>query len=141
MPKFVRYFVKTGMAFFVASLFVALMIMAQPVFQLPSWVVSLSPVYFHLFMVGWVTQLIFGVSIWMFPSHPGENRFGNETVIWWIYGTLNTGLLIRAVAEPIVMAGGSAPNAGPMLVISSFLQWIAAILYLYIMWPRVEGKG
>lgn len=140
MPKMVRFFIKTGLTYFVLSLLVGLLIVSRPVLALPSWVANLTPVYYHLLMVGWVTQLIFGVSIWMFPSHPGENRFGNETVIWWIYGTLNLGLLIRAIAEPIVMSGGPTPNAGPILVISSVLQWLAAILYVYVMWPRVKGK-
>lgn len=135
----VRCFVKTGLAYFVAALLVGLAIVARPVCDLPMWVSDLTPVYFHLFMVGWVTQLIFGVSIWMFPSHPGENRFGSETMIWWTYGTLNAGLMLRAITEPLVM-GQTGSAAGPWLVISALLQWIAAILYVVNIWPRVKGK-
>jgi hypothetical protein len=139
MPTMVRWFVKTGLAYFVASLLVGLAIVARPLLDLPIWISNLTPVYFHLFMVGWVTQLIFGVSIWMFPSHPGENRFGNVTMIWWTYGTLNAGLLLRAVAEPMVSVS-PAGSAGPWLAVSAMLQFTAGLLYVINIWPRVKEK-
>jgi hypothetical protein len=37
------------------------------------------PVYLHLFMIGWVTQMIFGVAYWMFPRVSKENPRGWDT--------------------------------------------------------------
>lgn len=51
--------------------------------------------------VGWITQLIFGVSWWMFPVISKEKQRGSDLLVWGVYGSLNAGLLLRAVAEPM----------------------------------------
>jgi heme/copper-type cytochrome/quinol oxidase subunit 1 len=37
----------------------------------------MTPAYFHLFLVGWVTQMIFGVIYWMFPIITRTRPRGN----------------------------------------------------------------
>lgn len=140
MPRPVRFFIKTGLAFFVFAMLLALGMVAQPVLSLPSIFNSLMPTYLHLFMVGWITQMIFGVSIWMFPSPESGGRYGNESVIWGIYWTLNVGLLLRFVAEPgnLIFQGSFLIDFG--LVLSALLQWVSALLYTYHIWGRVRGK-
>ena len=71
MPLLSRCFLKTAMVYFVASsclggyllVAVGLQHAASPVWQ---------PVYWHLLLVGWLMQLIFGVAFWMFPPPAGR---------------------------------------------------------------------
>ncbi len=48
-------------------------------------------------MLGWATQLIGGVALWMFPPLSREQPRGDERLGWFAYGALNGGLLLRAV--------------------------------------------
>jgi hypothetical protein len=139
MPTVVRYFIKTGLTYLVFSLLVGVIMAAQPILSLPNVFSYLFPTYIHLFVVGWVTQIIFGVSIWMFPSPEAGGRYGNETILWSVYWSINAGLLLR-LAEP---GNLFYPNSGIMdagLAISALLQWVAALLYVYHIWERVKGK-
>jgi hypothetical protein len=62
---------------------------------------GLFPVYTHLFVLGWLTQLIFGVVFWMFPNYSTEQPRRSESLGWWTYALLNIGLLLRVIIEPI----------------------------------------
>ena len=62
--------------------------------------VVLQPVYWHLLVVGWLMQCIFGVAYWMFPPFSKDQQQRSETLGWFTYGSLNMGLLLRAVVEP-----------------------------------------
>jgi hypothetical protein len=98
MPPLTRWFVKTSFIYLALALVVGLLIEIQSTMRatVPG---GLFPVYIHLFVLGWITQLIFGVAYWMFPKLSVEKPRGSETLGWWTYGLLNIGLLLRAVAE------------------------------------------
>lgn len=140
MPTFVRYFIKTGLAYLVGSLLLGVAMAGSSVVDLPRVFSSLLPTYLHLFMVGWITQIIFGVSIWMFPSPDTEGRYGNETIIWGVYWTINAGLLLRLVAEPGNLLWQTSTLMDLGLVASAFLQWVAAVGYAYHIWGRIRTK-
>jgi hypothetical protein len=63
MPALTRWFLRSALVYLVAALLVgvALALPHGPALD------ALAPVWTHLFMVGWVTQTIFGVAYWMFP--------------------------------------------------------------------------
>jgi hypothetical protein len=61
MPRLARWHLRTALAYFVLALLAGVLLAGRAILPLPTWVNALSPVYFHLLMVGWVTQLIFGV--------------------------------------------------------------------------------
>jgi hypothetical protein len=69
MPVLIRWYLKAALIYLVAALGVGIVLAGQSVFNLPGFVRSLMPVYLHLFMVGWISQLIFGVVLWMFPKY------------------------------------------------------------------------
>ena len=100
MPLVTRYFIKTSLVFFVAALLCGFLLALRPFIKLPNFVIGLTPIYFHLFMVGWVTQIIIGVAYWMFPKFTKETPRGSEALAWITYALMNSGLLLRTVAEP-----------------------------------------
>lgn len=140
MPKVIRFYVKTALVYFVGALVLGLIVATRAFVDLPAFLQQIRPVYFHLFMVGWITQLIMGVSIWMFPSFSSDSRFGPEEVIWTAYGALNAGLALRFVCEPLIHIDRTNVLAGVGLLVSSVLQVLAAACYIYLIWPRVKAK-
>lgn len=61
MPALTRWYIKTSLLHLVLALATGTLLAGRSVIGLPPEVGSLSPVFFHLFMVGWVTELIFGI--------------------------------------------------------------------------------
>lgn len=139
MPKLTRWYAKASLISFLLALAMAFVIALQPVLDLPAWVGALSPVYFHLFMVGWISQLIFGVMVWMFPKYSQERPRGRVGLLWAVFFALNAGLILRAVAEP-TMAVSPAAVWGWLLVTSAALQVLAGIGLVISVWPRVKER-
>ncbi len=131
MPTLVRWYVKTALVYLAASLVVGVLVGAGVGGRL-------GPTYLHLFLVGWVTQLIFGIAIWMLPTLSKEHPRGYDTLNWAVYGLLNAGLLLRAVAEPL-LAYGRTPVLGTLLVLSALAQWLAGVIFVVNAWGRVRG--
>jgi heme/copper-type cytochrome/quinol oxidase subunit 1 len=139
MPPLTRWYIRTALAYFVAALAIGAGLMLRLVIDLPTAVAALQPVYFHLLMVGWVTQLIFGVVFWMFPKLSAEHPRGSEALGWATYWLLNAGLLLRAVGEPLVAI---QPGAGPgwLLAGSAVLQLLAGLAFIANTWARVKER-
>ncbi len=139
MPSLTRWFVKLSLIYLAVALLVGMVITARPVLNLPAGLVTLTPVYFHLLMVGWVTQLIFGVAYWMFPKYSQERPRGSKVLAWAAFGLLNTGLILRAVAEPI---HALQPHKiwGWLLTLSALLQWLAGLGFAANLWPRARER-
>jgi hypothetical protein len=138
MPLQTRLFIRAALAYLIAALALGVLLVLPPTANLPL-VRGLSPSYFHLFMVGWVTQMIFGVIFWMFPIISRARPRGNEALVWAAFVLLNGGLLLRVISEPLV-AAGSPPWAGWLLVVSAAAQWLAAVCFVIAAWPRVKEK-
>lgn len=139
MPPLTRLFIKTALIWFVAALGFALLLVLQYAVTMPTFVGAFGPAYFHLFMVGWVTQLIFGVAYWMFPKFSREQPRGHEQLAWVVYWLLNIGLALRLVGEPLVVMQAGV-GWGYLLPLSALLQWIAGILFVVNTWPRVRER-
>lgn len=139
MPLLTRWYIKTALLYLIAALLLAI-ILALPIsISLPPFVRAMHPAYFHLFLVGWVTQMIFGVMYWLFPIISRKRPRGNETLGWVSFLLLNVGLLLRVFVEPQV-ASQPAAGLGWVLALSALLQWLAAVCFIILSWPRVKVK-
>ncbi len=139
MPFITRLFIKSALLYFVAALIAALTLALNPLLVLPRFVTALGPVYFHLLMVGWVTQLIMGVAYWMFPKFTREKPRGHTWLIWATFLLLNSGLLLRVVAEPMRVLQ-TAAWWGWLLALSALLQWLAGLAFVANSWPRIKER-
>lgn len=135
MPKLTRWYIKSSLFYFITAVFIGIGIKANLGYL--SFFSSLTPVYYHLFMLGWVTQLIFGVSFWMFPRHTREKPRGNEPLAWAVFFLLNTGILMRAISEPVSLFYPSV-FWSITLLISAIFQWAAGVGYVIHIWKRVK---
>ena len=132
MPLLTRTFIKTALVYLALALLLGILLTLH---------VSngFFPVYIHLLVFGWLTQLIFGVVYWMFPKYSSQLPRGREALSWVTYGALNIGLILRAIAEPLQ---ASQPNnlSGALLVVSAILQWLAGVVFIANTWQRVKEK-
>ena len=132
MPLLTRIFIKTAMICLAFALVLGILLAS-------GMTNGLFPVYIHLLVFGWLTQLIFGVVFWMFPKYSLEKPRGSEALGWWTYALLNIVLLLRAIAEPIQSARPN-PLGGWMLILSASLQFLSGLLFVVNSWGRVKVK-
>ena len=132
MPLLTRIFIKTAMVCLAFALVLGILLASGATN-------GLFPVYIHLLVFGWLTQLIFGVVFWMFPKYSLEKPRGSEALGWWTYALLNIGLLLRAIAEPIQSARPN-PLGGWMLILSASLQFLSGMLFVVNSWGRIKEK-
>lgn len=138
MPLITRTLIKTSLIYLVLALLLGTVLVVAPALHIDI-PVGLTPLFFHLFMVGWVAQLIFGVAVWMFPKFTMQQPRGNEKLLWTAYSLLNLGLVLRLIGEPLQSAAPS-PVWGWFLVVSAFVQWLAGLGFAWNFWSRVKEK-
>jgi hypothetical protein len=139
MPPLTRWHIKSAFVYLAAAMTLGVVLAASAVVSVPGWLVYLTPSFFHLIMVGWVTQMIFGVIFWMFPIVSKARPRGSERLGWATYVLLNVGLLLRVLSEPL---NGANPGQiwGWGLVASALFQWLAAVFFVINAWPRVRER-
>jgi hypothetical protein len=125
MPPLTRWYIKLALAYFLAAL-------AAGVWQAAGGPLWLTPVYIHLFVVGWITGMIFGVAYWMFPKYSKDSPRGSDWIAVATFGLLHTGLWLRVVGEARSSAG--------LLVVAALFQWLAGTGFIVTTWPRVRER-
>lgn len=133
MPTVTRWFIKTSLAYLAASLALAVWLAAGSAYA------GLSQVFFHFFLVGWVTQMIIGVAYWFFPKYSADQPRRSESLGWVVFWLLNAGLLLRGLAEPLFTQQQEALWS-LALVASAILQWLAGLLFVLNTWGRVKER-
>jgi heme/copper-type cytochrome/quinol oxidase subunit 1 len=139
MPALTRWYIRTAFVYLALALLLAALLALPSSVPLPIHIRIMTPAYFHLFLVGWVTQMIFGVIYWMFPIISRARPRGNEAVGWASFILLNVGLILRVVGEPLVSLNPEGWY-GWLLALSALLQWLAGLLFVLLAWPRIKEK-
>jgi hypothetical protein len=103
------------------------------------WRVWFTPTHGHILFVGWFLQFAVGVAYWLLPRRrsPQLPLGYREPVARLAMLLLNTGLVLRVVAEPAERMGhdGRLTDAG--LALSSLLQVLAVLVIARQVWGRV----
>lgn len=136
MPPVTRWFIKSGMIWFILGVTLAL------ITELPIGLSSslLLPIYWHMLVLGWITQIIMGVSIWMFPRKKRNQRKNQSVLTIWVYFLLNGGLIVRFLSEPFLPFFANSTVVPTLVVVSGILQVAAIMLFIIEIWPRVQPK-
>lgn len=100
----------------------------------------LLPVYWHMLVLGWITQLIMGVSIWMFPRQKHQRKTIQTIPAILAFWLLNSGLILRFLSEPFIPLYKSDWWMTGMVVLSSLLLFLSVVFYLVEIWPRIFSK-
>ena len=139
MPLLTRWFIRSAFFYLVIALILRLTQSIASLGQGSTVINALGPVYFHLFMVGWATLLIFGIVYWMFPKYSNQHPRRSESLGWATYWLLNAGLILRMIAEPL---NSLQPGNfwGWLLVISALAQWLGGMAFVVNSWTRVKTR-
>lgn len=145
MPRVVRFFVKTSLIYLALTFVLGAAFTAHRIWTGRDIGRGLLLMHVHLGTVGWLAFLVMGVALWMFPLHhghyPEEKGRYHRAVAWVTYWLLNTGVLLRILAEPWFWGGGGSPWAGGLLVLSALAQVAAVGLFIATIWVRVKAIG
>jgi len=139
MPPVSRWYIKLALLYFVAAMLLGALQAAQGPLRLPAVLALTGPAYVHLLVVGWITQMVFGVAYWMFPKYAPDAPRGNDAVAVATFALLNLGLLVRVVFEPVRSWHPDALPGWP-LVVAATAQWLAGLGFAVNTWPRVKEK-
>ena len=143
MPRHSRALVKTALLWLVLGMALWAASAAPRLFPLPELASALRPAALHAVTVGWLTQLVMGVALWLFPrprgGSGGRRPTGRPAAAWTAWGLLNSGLAARVATEPFAVLGMSGPWRAPLLA-SGVLQWTAVMLFVALLWPRVRSS-
>ncbi len=135
MPALTRWFLKAALVYLILALCVGISL------ALPNGgsLSGLFPAYLHMLTFGWLTQLIFGIALWMFPKYSTAKPRGYEWLGWATFILLNAGLILRVIFEPLNSIAPS-PFSGWVLIGAAILQWLAGAAFVGNTWPRVREK-
>lgn len=136
MPRITRFFIKTGLIYLLAGVFLAL-VAELPGLQARS---LLLPVYWHMLVIGWITQVIMGVAIWMFPRRKRDRKKTDSRAAWLAYWLLNSGLVLRFLSEPFLPVFNQSTVFPAIAVLSALLQVSAFIAFTVEIWPRLQKR-
>ena len=136
MPRITRWFIKSGMIYFMLGILLAL-ISEFPAVDSGS---LLLPVYWHMLVLGWITQIIMGVSIWMFPRRKRNRRKTETRKAFLAFWTLNAGLILRFTSEPFIQLFRNRVWMDGIVILSSLLLLAASLFYILEIWPRVFNR-
>lgn len=136
MPPLTRWLVKAALLYLVAALVLGVAMQLPLAGRFPVLAV-LWPTYLHVLVVGWLTQLIFGVAYWLFPRYSAERPRGSERLGWATFALLNAGLLLRIIGEPRRALGG---DAHLILLVSAVAQLLAVWAFVLNTWPRLKER-
>ena len=135
MPKLTRWFLKSAFLYLIVALCLGILL-ALPA---ENPIAGLFPIYIHTLVFGWLTQLIFGVALWMFPKYNIAKPRGYECLGWATFLLLNLGLVLRIIFEPLQSITSSLLS-GWMLMIAAILQWLSGVAFVANTWARVREK-
>lgn len=139
MPPLTRWYIKSALVCLILGLLVGAAQHAPPGLGLPRVFAVAGPVYLHLLVVGWITQMIFGVAYWMFPKYSVVAPRGGDALAVASFLLLNAGLGLRVIAEPWhTLEPG--PGLGIALAVAAAAQWLAGVAFFMNTWPRVKEK-
>jgi len=136
MPRITRWFIKSGMIYLFLGIVLAFL-SELPFIQSGT---LLLPVYWHMIVIGWITQIIMGVSIWMFPRKRRDRKKTETFAAIASFWSLNAGLVIRFLSEPFLPFFTDNPLMILTITVSIFLQLGGIIFYIVEIWPRVQSK-
>lgn len=107
-----------------------------------TWRGWFAPTHGHILFVGWFLQFAIGVGYWLLPRKRSLERPEgyDETRAFVAFALLNSGLMLRVIAEPLQHAGRDTDVLDVMLAISSLLQLAAIVIIVSQIWGRIVPR-
>jgi hypothetical protein len=153
MPLTSRVSVKASMLYLALGAALGAILLIDRWIPLDPGIYALRASHVELLLVGWLTQFIIGVAWWLLPplaiglrngrpgpARRGQAQRGSETLFWIALACLNTGVLLRALSEPI-HSWTHISLFRTMASMSGLFLLAAAVLFVANLWNRVRELG
>jgi cbb3-type cytochrome oxidase subunit 1 len=140
MPPIARSFVRAAFLYFVVAFLLGVLMSVDRWLNFSRWLKLVYLGQLHLLVVGWLTQLAIGVAYWMFPrlrKEQGLHPRGSDALAWFVFVSLNLGLLLRFGFEPFYLMGPQ-PWLAALLALSGLLQAAAVVGFGLLIWARIR---
>ena len=153
MPVTSRISVKASIIYLALGAALGAVLFVHRWVPLGSAVNALLASHVQFLVVGWLTQFIIGVAWWLFPplaiglrpdtglpARRGQAQRGSESLFWVGLACLNTGVLLRALCEPLY-TWTRIDLFSTLSDLSGLFLLVAAILFVINLWARVRELG
>ncbi|HUI90175.1 MAG TPA: hypothetical protein VLX61_15760 [Anaerolineales bacterium] len=133
MPRLSIWFIRASLIYLLAGFTLGALMLAQDGVSYYPAIYRALPVHMEFLLVGWLVQLAMGMAFWMFPRFGWALPYsrGNQTLIWWSFFLLNTGVLLVASQLWLPLA----------LLIGRTLEIGAVIIFVVGLWSRIKPHG
>lgn len=101
------------------------------------WLWLLRFTHVHLLLVGWTVQFACGVAFWILPRLDAAGTRGDERLIWLCYGSLNAGVILAAINDPLGAVLAAKDVLWPLPVLAGLLYLVAISAFVIHAAPRV----
>ena len=117
-------------------------LMLSDAFVPGDWRVWFAPTHGHILFVGWFLQFAVGIAYWLLPRKRTTARpLGyHEQGAFSAFALLNSGLLLRVIAEPPGRVGNGEELIDVALAVSAVLQLAAIVIVATQIWPRIVPR-
>lgn len=103
------------------------------------WRAWFAPTHGHVLFVGWFLQFAVGIAYWLLPrKRTDDSPLGyNERAAFLSFVILNTGLILRVIAEPGPRVGYLTSIVDEVLIASALAHIGAIGIVVVQLWRRV----
>lgn len=129
MSRWEANLIRAGLVYLVATAVLGVAFFVAPVLA-----GAFRTTHIHLGVLGFFLSMVMGVAYWMMPRPLGLRQERSEAWTFWL---LNSGLIVRTVAEPWLRLGG--PDVlRPVGVVAGVLLLAAILVFVVAMFARVK---
>jgi hypothetical protein len=153
MPVTSRAFVRVSVIYLCLGAILGALLFVNRWLPLDPRIAALKPSHVQMVVIGWLTQLILGVAWWLFPPlmiglrsdapgavRSGQRQRGSEPLFWATFLSLNIGILLAVVFEPLY-SWTQMGIFGLLAGVSGIFLIAAAVAFVVNMWGRVRELG
>ncbi len=138
MFELARRYIRTSLVFAAISALLGMHMIAQRFIESPKPLRWLPTAHGHIFLVGFVTMMIMGVAVWMFPRPKGSRYLPLiSEICYWL---ITIGTASRGLGE-IVASYSTAKFWLWLSAIGGFAQGVAILLFVANIWSRIAPVG
>lgn len=140
MHSLVRRYIKTAIGFLIIGLAIGGWMIVRRELSGAYASPYETSAHTHAIFVGFVTMMILGVALWLFPRPDKADTRYRPALAEAAYWLLTIGTAARIVGELLRLAS-AALWLRAMVAASGMLQIAGVLVFFYTMWSRIRAVG
>jgi hypothetical protein len=137
MPRLSQLLIRTALIWLALGSTIGGLLLLNKGMPLLPWLWLLRFTHVHLLLVGWTVQFACGVAFWILPRLDAGGARGDERLIWLCYGSLNAGVILAAINDPLVAVLGANDLVRALPVLAGLLYLVAITAFVIHAAPRI----